>query len=566
MIGNWTALESIVLNTVFPNSIPVNLVSVNDYAIFQNHQCFQGLFKMNESIIATKCKLANNVTIVVSSNITLVHILKNLKASAWWNNKAYFLLINTDSDNGCRSARQFLKIIWDFKILSALYFCRNKEGHVTIYNFNPYARLGSDFWKVVDDFNEESERWTLLQFYDRKLLSHGRSIRKCEDFDIDKIRNLDQHIIRIGTVKSIPRAIPKNPRLGFADYGNIDYKIFDVVLERLNARATLKSYGIFGIITKNGPIGFLKDIQLGTIDFQMSLMFIRDYWKLMTYPIDTNGVCMVTRTYPVSFAKKVMSIFTYEVCLCLVGTAFVSIITLKYTLNQSLIISSMEFLRIFTAIPSIRSPTSSRGKFFFINILLLVFIINLYIQSQLSALQTGPSSIQTIESPDDVVKSNLPIYGEVHHRELVYHPQLRERYQVTCDIQICLKRLGNVENLVCLVHLDVLKAFKYLNGEIYKAKNNLVDRPIAFTFVEDWPLASKVNSLLNGIKEAGIYSFYLDELMKSDEKTANNVIDMKQMRCCFSIFCCGCILSIFIFLVEHTVCILERTYRSTYKF
>ena len=566
LIGNWTVENSIFLKTFFYNLIPVNLVAVNQYNIFQTHQCFYGFFKMNKTIVNTKCKLASNVTIVVSLSLTLKNILKNLKISVWWNNKAYFLIVNPDFHNGCRSAREFLKIIWDFKILSALYFCIDVDGHVTIYNFNPYARVGTNFWKVVDDIDEENGSWTLLQFDDKKLLSDYKSVMKCDTFNFDKTRDLDQHSIRIGSASGIPVKLPKNPKPGFADYGYIDYKVFDVVLKRLNARGTMKNFKTFGFISKTGPTGFLKDIHLGTIDFVMRQMFVRDYWKQMTYPVDTNGVCIVARMYPISFAKIFMSIFTDQVWICLVGTAFISIITLKCTLNQSLLISLLEFLRIFFAMPSLRSPTSSRGKFFFVNILLLVFMINLYMQSRLSAIQTAPGYIRTIDSPHDLIGSNLPIYGESQHQALVYPSELRERFQVISDIHVCLKRLSHNEKLVCLVHSDILKAYNYLNGEIYKVQNNLFDRPISFTFIEDWPLASKVNSLLKYINEAGIFSYYRNEWMKSDEKTNSDVIDMKQMKFCFLVFYWGCILSICIFLAEPIVYNVKRTDYLTYKF
>ena len=178
MIGNWTTEESIILHEIFSNTIPVNLMAVNENNIFQNHQCFRGFFKINDTVVSTKCKLTEKVAIVVSSNLTLVNILKNLRTSIWWNSKAYFLLVNKDPKNGCRSAREFLKLIWEFKILSALYFCKNINGPVIVYSFNPFAQIGTDFWNVVKDDNNESTRWTLLQFYGKKLLTYYQTFIK----------------------------------------------------------------------------------------------------------------------------------------------------------------------------------------------------------------------------------------------------------------------------------------------------------------------------------------------------------------------------------------------------
>ena len=163
-IGNWTAEENTILYGLFSNTIPVTLVADNENSIYQKHPCVRGFFQINETVVSTKCNFVNNVTIIVSSNTTLVNILKNLKTSVWWNNEAYFLLVNTDSRNGCRSAKKFLKIIWNFKILSALYFCKDVKGRVMIYNFNPFTRLGSNYWQVAYDSDKKSRRWTLLEY------------------------------------------------------------------------------------------------------------------------------------------------------------------------------------------------------------------------------------------------------------------------------------------------------------------------------------------------------------------------------------------------------------------
>ena len=364
--------------------------------------------------------------------------------------------------------------------------------------------------------------------------------------------------MRIGSIPTLEK-LPKNPKPGFADYGERDLKIFDVILQRLNATATLKYYDSIGFITKSGTVGFLKDIELGAIDFVVVQMFMRNYWKHMTYPFDSNGVCIVARMYPVSFTKRFISIFTAEVWFCLIVTGFVSVITLMYIFNQSSIMSLLEFLRMFFATPSLRTPSNSRCRFFFVNILFLIFLINLYIQSRLSAVLTAPGYTPTIVSPDDLIDSNLSIYGEMQHQEFVYQPKLRQRFCAVNDIHICLRRLVNNERLICLSHCDVLKAYDYLNDEIYKTRQNLFDRPTAFTFVEDWPLSAKVNSLLKDMNEVGICQFCRDDWARNDEKAGEEKIDIQQLGFCFSIFFCGCLLSICLFLVEVVVGTLKRS-------
>ena len=381
----------------------------------------------------------------------------------------------------------------------------------------------------------------------------------CDNFDFDKTRDLNEYHIRMGTVVN---NINKNnySRSGTLSFAERDFKMFNLLLEKLNARASIKKYRTIGFISKDGPVGFLKDIEQGEIDFLLFQMFIRDYWKQMTYPFDTNGVSIVARMYPVSFARRFISIFTFRVWLCLFATGLVLIITLKSTLNQSLIVSVLDFLRMFTNTPSLREPLNSRGKIFFVIILYLIFEISSYIQSRLSAIQTVPDYTPTIDTPDDLVKTNLPVFGEVHHREFVFHSGLRRRFQIIRDIHVCLQDLISEKKLVCLTHCDLFVTHAYLNDEIYRAKSNLFNRPIAFTFVEDWPLAAKVNSLLRHIDEVGIYWLNHKNDVKNLEKAREDqsTASLEQLTFCFLIFFWGCSLSVCTLIVEIVICKLRK--------
>ena len=377
----------------------------------------------------------------------------------------------------------------------------------------------------------------------------------CDNFDFDKTRDLNKYNIRVGTMAFNEK---KNAyyRSDSLSYGENDFKVFNMLLKKLNARASAKQYGTFGFISKNGPVGFLKDIESGEIDFLLFQMFIRNYWKQMTYPFDTNGVCIVARMYPVPFAERFMSVFTFRVWLCLFATGLMSIIILKFIINQSLTASTFDYLRMFTSQPSVRQPLESCGKIFFVNILFIIFVINSYTQSRLSAIQTVPEYIPTIDSPNDLIKTDLPIFGEVHHQEFVYHSMLRKRFQVIRDIHESLKDLVNKKKLVCLVHCDILVMYDYLNDGIYRAKNNLFNRPIAFTFIEDWPLAAKINTLLRYIDETGIYWLNHKNDMKNLEKTREdqNTANLEQLTFCFVIFFWGCGLSVCTLIVEIVIC------------
>ena len=83
-----------------------------------------------------------------------------IRESIWWNHDAYFIVINTDIDNGCKMFDEFLKVIWSVNVLLVLYLCTNRKNGNLLYTFNPYADLAPNSWTKIPGIDTN---WTMFR-------------------------------------------------------------------------------------------------------------------------------------------------------------------------------------------------------------------------------------------------------------------------------------------------------------------------------------------------------------------------------------------------------------------
>lgn len=82
--------------------------------------------------------------------------LYKLKNSIWWNIRGFFIIKSIQTINSCESASFFLKTIWEFNILNAIFLCRAANYEILVYTFNPYSGTASKFWRTVGSYPQEN--------------------------------------------------------------------------------------------------------------------------------------------------------------------------------------------------------------------------------------------------------------------------------------------------------------------------------------------------------------------------------------------------------------------------
>ena len=154
--------EDVLTNFLIRGLAIINLSGIDGYDILKRNKRFQNIYTLNETHVRAKIHPISSVTIVVSTIPHLIEILNDLRDSIWWNHEALFLIINTDPEPSCQIAEIFLRTLWTFNILFAVYLCRDLNDQVFLYTFNPYASISPESCKKAHIDNFYSEPWTLF--------------------------------------------------------------------------------------------------------------------------------------------------------------------------------------------------------------------------------------------------------------------------------------------------------------------------------------------------------------------------------------------------------------------
>ena len=177
------------------------------------------------------------------------------------------------------------------------------------------------------------------------------------------VSNLREYEFRVGLVRDQYFIDRSGTKLSYPWYKDVDFNKFnEVFLKRANVHVNIKFYSSYGFVANGEPQGFLKDIQMRKIDCMLKQMFSRDYWNIQTYPYQTNGICIVSLKIRNSFVHRLFLVFNITVSLYIIVTAFISIIILKYILEQSFISSIFEYLRAIASLPTHKQPQNSFKK------------------------------------------------------------------------------------------------------------------------------------------------------------------------------------------------------------
>lgn len=139
---------------------PKNLLKADANIMFETDERYRN-YTLNDMYLSRKNDPVKSAVIVASSNDILKKMLEDIRNSIWWNHEAHFLIINDDVENGCDLAHLFLKTVWSFNILSAIYLCNNFNNEPKLFTFNPYTNLAPTFWNR--DVNFLDKYWTLFQ-------------------------------------------------------------------------------------------------------------------------------------------------------------------------------------------------------------------------------------------------------------------------------------------------------------------------------------------------------------------------------------------------------------------
>ena len=364
-----------------------------------------------------------------------------------------------------------------------------------------------------------------------------------------------------------------NDKTGFDKYEGLNYGLITMILKFMNFTATTKLGPTDEYIDENGePRSYLRDILYDTVDVKLDSEMLSLNWLANVYPFGSSGLYIASRKGRISNLEKFIRIFTLQFWIFFLVSCFISVISLKYFLKQSAMAATLEFIRVFTNVSTLKIPLDWSKKMLFVLFIFAIFYINITMQCYLEAFTTVPDRAPTIDSFNDLVKSNLIVGGASYYYNdvMIADKQLPDRYYIM-DFTECIKRIKNGIYMACVMGKLAMKYVAYESEILHISKNGFFETQVTFLFREDWPLLRRFNQLLLMAIEGGFINFYFssEELHYAKNTRHNlkheNATNDKMFIVAFFILICGWTLSICITVIEITIHNIIIKYNQYFK-
>lgn len=187
----------------------------------------------------------------------------------------------------------------------------------------------------------------------------------------------------------------------------------------------------------------------------------------------------------------VKHIFTSKVWLFFIASSGICIIILMRILDQPASLAAVEFARMLASASTLKKPRTSHGRILLITLIVASLTINTFLSSCLSAVSTVSSRIPTTDSAEDLMNSNLSIYGTTGYKDIILRTEIRNLYREIGAFKECADRLLRGDKVACIEESWILRFFLYENATVHVSENYLVSRAYAQVFPENSPLRFK---------------------------------------------------------------------------
>ena len=535
---------------------PVIIFQNDSNNIFETHKGFWKVYVINDTLLNQKIYLTNSITLFISSNKVLVSALRNLRQSIWWNHEALFLIVNKSASNSCAtSARETLKTVWSFNILSAIYLCQNSKEELSMYTFNPYTYIAPKIWKRMKIDNEKKFYWTIFEYLiEHQKFFHMFNSSFCDILFFDKAKNLNGYNIKTGVYQFSSKFQLDLSMPGSDNCSGPSPNIMYQVLQRMNATISIKKQGLYGHIDDRGaPVGLVKDVLTGGVDLTLSMYGLKEFVRLQTHYVYHDSLIIVSSKSLVSETDKVIEVFTEKITLFLIASICIIIFTLKFILKQSILKTLLEFIRIFVGVSSFSQPSNAFKNMLFLAVVFTNFIINTYIQTRLSAVNTTPK-LKHIDTVEDFLKSNKPLYILKSFEKVIIDLRVRKHFQFIKSFEECIWRLNNREYITCAYADSLVRYHLYESEYVHISKGTLYETNLMYVCAEDSPIRYKINNILLRFSEAGIANLMYDRakryFLKNTEIDLQRNLTIENFSSSFLFLCWGCILAIIVLFFE----------------
>lgn len=215
---------------------------------------------------------------------------------------------------------------------------------------------------------------------------------------------------------------------------------------------------------------------------------------------------------------------------------------------------------MFLNIPDSRlSPQDSTRRLMYLVILMMITIINSVFQTRLSSINVATHIHKTMDTMDDLIKSNLFVYGTLSYKELFSEKTVSQRRYQLSEYPDCLKRLKRNEQVVCIPGCIEARFSAYDGENFHISKKELMMFFMVFSTREDWPLLTRFNQIIRKLSEAGFINLFrrreTSHFMRNpDDRNKAPKISVQSLKFGFVLLLSGLSLGVVCLIIEIIAC------------
>ncbi|XP_046751582.1 uncharacterized protein LOC124414625 [Diprion similis] len=445
-------------------------------------------------------------------------LIDQLKTSRWWNHLGTFIILGEEPEKQeCHNAYSLLWTAWQYGILSAVYFCREKDPPgLTLFAYHPFKdHVPIAGWERVASYaGRNGHPWTLF----RRQLDKGSEKKdsiNCGEVLFDKTGNLNGYPVRVNAMSISPKlvfsTIEDAGNIKVDNYSGEDGWLALTLWNFLNVTVIHVSYNGsdwgMGFTEANGShYGMKADIASGRVDIGLNQRYAQpDFGLGMTYPHISASYCFMTKARGnVPFLVDLTRGMNWRIGLMTLASALALTLLLDALEDRGYRCAWLNVFRIVISNSLIRTPRRFTARLLFLGGMIVCGTMNVLFQGKMSALVAKPRSYENIETLDELEKYGLDIHGFISFKKFIWNDRLRERF-VDSQVDLeCYKRVMDDQLIACAGHCVNLWEQSKLDNRFHVAEERILRYYSYFLTTADWPILQRVDALISRMVSAGL--------------------------------------------------------------
>lgn len=446
---------------------------------------------------------------------------------------------------------------WSNKILNVYGFVERDGSIVTIYSFLPYGpkNCGTGDPIIVDTWkSNEFETGNIAQVIEKK------------------IKNMNGCPVNVSVRNWAPFAILKHTKS--QDIDGFEGKLMLEISRTLNFNAWFCDARIF-VDSGSYYAKATNEVKKGRSDFAIGVL--PSMREELDFSIPYSPMACYTYIVPTGIRGKqtvwlsfLLSEFEDDIwiliALSIITTAAVFLLFLKYRRHGGFS-NDFSLLHLLSTIigVSVKHPVFTEMKIFYLVWVYINLVLTSLYQSMLSSKLAIPTADQNIETLEQLLQSDLPIFGSANfykffqkYREEENIGRIVDRYVVTKEsVENVVEMIEKERNITLGWYKSMFNYYTLLHNGSRNSMNMLKEcllSPYFGIVMKKYsPFTKHVNYVVDGLVRGGLIKHWADLYSSDDQQHLRQPVmklTMEKLKGIFFFWMGGLLVSILIFLGE----------------